>query len=315
MKPEALSINRSGSVPGVDALGRARSPSHHSTTAAAVANLRLAFAVPAMAFAIFMLSGCAFRKQMTRPPETSQPELYSAADAIGLLLENYGGIETLKVSGRIESTLPGEERQRRASLAALLRRPGSVRMRAFRPLAPLFEFISNGDECWLFAPSQQTAYLSEECEPFRVEGGYVALSAEAVIAAMCVLVDPGALSSPHVSVKSDRGALRVDLPEASGAGKIIWIDPASGLATRQILIGDDGRVEAEIAYLEHEIEAGAAVPVAVEIASPQVGGSATLRIRRFEINSPPPEGAFEFSAPAGVSVFHIDDKVSSDVSP
>jgi outer membrane lipoprotein-sorting protein len=106
----------------------------------------------------------------------------------------------------------------------------------------------------------------------------------------------------------------VELTEVSGAGMTIWIDSATGLATRQALIGDDGLVEADITYLEHAIEAGAAVPIAIEIVSPRMGTKATLRIKRFEINARPPDGAFEFSPPAGVGVFHLDDNISPGVS-
>ncbi len=277
-----------------------------------MARLCLALAVLAVAFP---QGGCVSGKRMTRPPETFAPKLLSASDAIGMLLEHYGAATSLKATGRIETTLPGEGRGRRASLAVILRKPDSVRMRAYRPLLPpLFEFISDGNVCWLYAPSRGTAYLSEECGPFRVDGDYVAVSAEAVIAALCVLVDPGALSSPTTSVYPEHGSWRVELAEASGAGKTIWIDSATGLATRQLLIGDDGLVETDITYLEHAIEAGAAIPIAVEIVSVRMGATATLRIKRFEINARPPDGAFEFSPPAGVVVIHIDDKFSSGVS-
>jgi outer membrane lipoprotein-sorting protein len=275
-----------------------------------MARLCLTLAILAMAFP---QGGCASRKRMTRAPEALPPELVSADDVIGRLLENYGGLTSLRVSGRIEAAPPGEERRRRASLVALIRKPDKVRMRAYRPLAPpLFEYVSDGDECWLYTPSRRAAYLSEECRPFRVDGDYMAVSAEAVIAALCVLVDPEALST--ASVRPEKGSWRVELPAGSGAEKTIWVDSATGLATRQWLIGDDGLVEVDISYLEHEIEAGAAVPISVEIASPRMGAAATLRIKRFEIDARTPDDAFEFSPPAGVDVFHIDDTFSSGVS-
>ncbi len=308
MKLKALLINRRGPArkpclrPSSPRLAKRRTIAH-----------RL---LPALLAASFLHVGCASRKQMTHPAEVSPSAFVSAEDAVKRLLRNYGDTTSLKVSGRIETALPGEKRRRRASMAVMIQKPDSVRMRAYRPLAPpLFEFISDGNVCRLYVPSRRAVYLSEDCRSLRATGNYVAISAEAVVAALCVLVDPEAVSSPAASVHPEGNLFRIDLAEETGAKKRIWIDSATGLATRQLLIDAGGRVQADIRYLEHAFEGDAAVPVAIEIVAPGMGSAVVLRISRFEINARPPDGAFDFLPPEGTDIFYGDADSSPPASP
>jgi outer membrane lipoprotein-sorting protein len=256
----------------------------------------------------FMHAGCAARKTLTKPPEAPPPMLQSAADAFDLLLRNHSGTNSMKASGKIEMKLPGETHRRQASIIIMLQRPDKLRMRAYRPLSPtLFELVSNGDECWLFVPSRNAAYLSEGCKPFRVSNGDTAISTELFFAALFVLVDPEILSSQQASITTGEDLIGLKLTEETGGRREIWIDPATGLAARQMLMNPDGSIRADLKYLDYAKEEAMTVPVRVEAVMPQMEAEVTLRINQFDIHAEIPDGAFIFLPPEGNDIISVGD--------
>ena len=185
----------------------------------------------------------------------------------------------------------------------MMQRPDKLRMRAYRPLSPaLFEFVSDGDQCWFYVPSRRSAYLSEGCKPFRIDDGNTTVPAEIIIAALFVLVDPEALSSRPKSIPSEDAFVGIALAEKTGGRREIWIDPATGLAARQVLVDPDGSVRADLKYLEYAHESGTAVPIRAEAVMAQMGAEVTLWISQFEIDAEIPDGAFIFLPPEGSNI-------------
>lgn len=271
---------------------------------------------PALLLTVFLQAGCAARKPPAPPPQLVAPALLTPEDAVHLLIHKYGAPTSMRASGKIATTFPGEEHRRQASMALMLRKPDRVRIRAYRPLAPaLFEFISGDDECWLYIPSRRTAYLSEGCRPFRVEDSYVAASGEAIVAALLVLVDADALQSAWVSSVPEDGLTKLVLAEAGGTTKEIWIDSASGLATRQVLRETDGSVQADIRYMGHAYDEGMAVPIETDVLLPQTGMIVSIQIRQFEIDPEIPSDAFDFSPPDGADIFRAIDTFPPRAQP
>jgi outer membrane lipoprotein-sorting protein len=237
------------------------------------------------------------------PPEVSAPQIRSAQDAFDLLRQSYGGVNSLKASGKIQMRFPGEKHRRQASIAIMMQCPDKLRMRAYRPLSPtLFEFVSDGDQCWFYLPSRQSAYLSEGCKPFRIDGGKTTISAELLFAAILVSVDPETLLSQPESLVSGDGFVGIVLDETTGGQRELWIDPETGLAVRQVLVDPDGSVRAEVKYLDHARESGTALPIRAEAVMEQAAAEVALWISHFEINAAIPDDAFIFLPPEGSKI-------------
>jgi outer membrane lipoprotein-sorting protein len=165
---------------------------------------------------------------------------------VQLLIEKYGGADSFRASGKIRMKLPGEQAQKQASFALMFERPDLLRMRVYRPLAPtLLEIVSNGNRRWLYVPSERTAYLSEGRQPLRVGGNHVAIPADTIAAALVVVADPRALPLLPSRIRIGEGFIRLSVTEEGGTQREIRIDSASGLATRQILVGADGATQAK----------------------------------------------------------------------
>jgi len=248
---------------------------------------------------IFVQIGCATQKAVTQPSEPPSPVVQSAKDAYDLLLRSCDNADSLKASGKIQMKFPGEEHRRQASIMMMMQRPNKLRMRAYRPLSPpLFEFASDGNECWLYIPSRRSAYWSKGCEPFRIDGGNTTISAEIIIASLFVLIDPESLSlQPEITTNDSQ--IGIELIDDTGGRREIWIDPATGLAARQVLADPDGSVRADLRYMEYSRESGAAVPTRIEAAMPEIGAELTVWISQVEINAEIPENAFLFFPPEG----------------
>ena len=261
------------------------------------------FALIALALAACLQTGCAARRLPISPPAKPLPPLESPQDAVQLLIEKYGGADSFRASGKIRMKLPGEQVQRQASFALMLERPDRLRMRVYRPLAPtLLEIVSDGNRRWLYVPSERTAYLSEGRQPLRVEGNHVALPADTIAAALVVVADPHALPLLPSRIRIGEGFIRLSVTEEDGTQREIRIDSASGLATRQILVGADGATQADITYKEHAFKENTAVAISTDILLPQIGAFVSIRIDKLETGAQIPAGAFEFSPPAGVKI-------------
>jgi len=247
--------------------------------------------------------GCAARRPLTRPPETPVPTLETAADAVELLLGRYGDATSLKTSGKIRTRLPGEEAMRQASFSLMLERPGRLRMRVYRPLAPaLFDLVSDGEQCWLYIPSSRTAFLNEGCGPIHIEDNYIAVPADTIAAAAFVVADPALLPSLPAHVYSDEGFVRLSVIEETGARKEFRIDATSGLVTRQLLVEPDGVAQAEIIYKKHAFVENMAIPVTMEIFLPQTGTLVSLYVEKIRVDPEIPADAFKFSPPANITI-------------
>ena len=246
--------------------------------------------------------GCAARKPLTYRPDVPSPPITTADDAKRVLLGNYGNTDSLKAGGTIEVELNDGER-RRASFLLMLQRPDRVRMRAYRPLTPtLFEIVSNGRRCWLHSPSEKIAYLSEGCRPFLVTDNGVAVSAEAIVAALVVVADFDGLASTDGLLYREGDLVRLVLEEETGARKEIWIDPIDGLVTRQMLVAPAGVLEADITYARQSSDGNAVVPVETRIDFPGLQVSMLLRIDEFRVHPELPADAFDFSPPRNTRV-------------
>jgi outer membrane lipoprotein-sorting protein len=259
--------------------------------------------------ASFLLSGCA-----TLPPKPSEgpSPIRSAKHAANILHKKYDGLISLRASGRITVKGPDESRGRQASMALLFQRPDKVRMRAYRTFAPLlFEFVSDGDKCWLYTPSDKTAYLNEGCAPLPAGSNGANISAEVLLAAFQVLRPFDAM--PYFSSKlfPEKDSVRLEVRQDGMAWRRlrvkIWIDPRSGLALRQVIMGPGGSIQADIRYLDHGSQGGITVPVEVDIILPQVETTISIRMTKIKVNLAPPESAFDFTPPAGVRILQAND--------
>lgn len=256
---------------------------------------------------LFLHAGCAARKRLTPPPAAPPPtRVETVEDAKSLLLRNYGKANSVKAGGHLQIRSFEEERWRPASFALMLQRPDRVRVRAYRPLAPtMFELVSDGQRCWLFVPSERTAYLSEDCEAIHAGNENIAAPAGAIVAAIVVVSDFDSLFSMPARLYSEADTLRLVFTEETGAYREIWIDPETGLATRQSLIGADGTLDADIVYKEHTSDGEAGIPTEIEVNLPRVRASMLLRIDDFQIDAKLPADAFDFSPPNETTIRDI----------
>ena len=255
--------------------------------------------------AVCLHAGCATRKPLTLAHGITPPPLETVEDAKGLLLEDYGRIDFVKVGGTIEIRLHDEGYRRQASFVLMLQRPDRLRMRAYRALTPtLFELVVDGQTCWLHTPSERTAYLSEDCGPLLGTGNGVAFSAAALVAALVVVPDFEALRTAAASLLREDGFVGLVVEEDAGARKEIWIDPMTGLAARQLLVGPDEEVEVDIAYIEHavDVDMDAVIPTETHIDFPRLRASMLIRIDDFRADPDMPADAFDFSPPQNTRI-------------
>jgi outer membrane lipoprotein-sorting protein len=239
---------------------------------------------------------------MVRLPEVP-PKLETLEDAKQLLLQNYGYAHSLKASGKIAVRRSREKTWRPASIVLMVQKPDKVRMRGYRPLTPtLFELISNGRECWLFVPPENTAYLDEHCNVLQRGDAGIAISADAIVASLMVVSDTDKLFALPASVNRDNKNLRVMFGEGAGIRKEIWIDLETGLVTRQLLIDPDGRIQADIAYREVTVLENAAIPIEISLKLPRLRTSIRVRVSDFQFNPTIPAAAFNFSPPKSVQI-------------
>jgi hypothetical protein len=231
----------------------------------------------------------------------------TAEDAKNLLIESYGDLNSLKAGGRIGVRYSDEERWRPASFVLMLERPGKVRLRAYRRLGPrLFELVSDGQTCSVFVPSDKTVYHGKRCEvPY--DGGGIAICADTLVAALVVVADLDELLSRPALLRRDGELARLVLMEGAEVLSEIWIDPATGLAARQLLVGAGGSTVAEIIYKKHASREEATVPVEIEIHVPDMRASLLLRLDSLRVNPKLPADAFDFSPPANTTIVGVGE--------
>ena len=241
-------------------------------------------------------------KPLVRLPEVP-PKLETLEDARQLLTQNYGYAQSVKASGEISVKLQREENWRPASVALMVEKPDKARVRAYRLLTPtLFELISDGQKCWLFIPSENTAYLDEHCNAVQRDEKGIAISAEAIVAGIMVVSDVDKLFSLPASVSRDTKNLRLAFGGKGGVQREIWMDLKTGLVARQSFIGPDGAIEADIAYKEVDVLDTGAVPTEISLKLPRFHSSMMLRISEFQVNPRISAGAFRFSPPRGAQI-------------
>lgn len=255
------------------------------------------------ALILFLLAvlhfGCAARRRLPPAPEALPPtSVKTVEDAKALLLRNYGKADSVKAGGHLQLKLFEEERWRPASFALMLQRPDRVRVRAYRPLSPtMFELVSDGQTCWLFIPPEQTAYLSEDCEAIYGGNENIAVSAGAIVAAIVVISDVDTFASLPAHLYAEADILRLALIDKTGAHREIWMDPRTGLATRQTVAAADETLEADIEYRKHSSDGEAAIPTEIQVNLPRLRASMLLRIDDFQVDAKIPPNAFDFSPP------------------
>lgn len=261
------------------------------------------YALPVLLVAMSL--GCARSPQLA-PPQIAPPtRMETLEDATKALERNYASAYRIKASGEIRVRPTEQDNWRPADFLLVLERPDKVRMRGYRPLVSnLFEFISNGIECWLHIPSERTAYLSD-CGALHSGREDLAVSAEAIVSAVLVVSDFDTLESRQARFQREGDIVRIVFEETASRREI-WVDPASGLATRQFITNEDDTLEADILYKEHADFDGAALPVEVEVELPRIGSSMSLSIREVELLPKITPGTFEFSPPQNTSVFVPD---------
>jgi outer membrane lipoprotein-sorting protein len=255
--------------------------------------------------------GCAGLRSVPRPPEKSVPPLTNAQDAIRLLRDRYGNIDSLKASGKIETVFPAEHYRRRASFALMLERPDKLRIRTYRTLLVpmLFELVYNGGQCWLFVPGSKTAYLSEECSMFYVNDRDIALPADIVVDSIIVVSDFEALHSLPVRLRwEDDFAILIFLSK-SGTEREIWIDSKTGIVDRQLFLDINEGPELIIEYGKMQSANNAIVPADIEIFLPKANASVSLFVDDFKLNTNIPFEAFEFSPPAGTTILRSEEDI------
>lgn len=262
--------------------------------------------VAVMLVAMFQ-AGCASRGALKPFEEGPSPQLNTAAEAIRVLSRDYGGLNSVKVTGRIEVRLPGEEKARPASFISMLERPNKLRIRAYRPLVPpLFELVSDGCQCWVYIPSKGVVYRGDEC---FIGDGNVAnaqFPASAIIASVLVVSDFETLRADSTSFWFEEGFVKLAMVETGDLQKEMWIDPTTGLVRRQLLVRNNDSGYAEILYNEHSLTEDAVVPVDIEVFI--LGGQAYMRLQILTVEpvSDISDDAFVFSVPSDVTVIYHD---------
>lgn len=259
----------------------------------------------ALVFGVLQVA-CATRKPFVSPtPE--KPTIETPEDAKQLLIRSYGRMRSLKASGEIEVRL-GENERKPATFVLMLERPNKLRLRAYRPLVPfIFELVSDGAACWLYIPSEKTAYLNEDCDLSKGADGGIAISAETIIAALAVIADPEKLSDAPSQIEREDDAVGLQLIEEGGAERTIWLDPQTGLAARQLLADREGVAQAEIVYRKQALEKETVIPVDIEIVLPQRHVSIVLRTSDPQVDPEIPAAAFEFLPPVNTRILASKD--------
>ncbi len=259
-------------------------------------------ALVAWVLAICLAPGCATEKPLVQLPEVP-PKLETLEDAWQLLNQNYGYAQSAKASGEISVKLQREESWRPASLVLMVEKPDKVRVRAYRSLTPtLFELVSDGQKCWLFIPSENTAYLDENCNVLQGGEKAIAISAEAIVAALMVVSDIDKLFSVPASVSRDSKNLRLAFGGKGGVERDIWMDLKTGFVTHQSFFGLDGEIEADLAYTEMDVLDTGVFPTEISLKLPRFHSSMVLRIGEFQVNPRISAGAFSFSPPRGAKI-------------
>lgn len=268
---------------------------------------RYAFALLSLALSLASAAGCATRMQRAAPfvPPSS---LETRDDINALLLKSYGNINALKASGDIAFRRSSEENWRSASIALMVRRPNEVRARAYRLLTPtLFEFVSNGTTCWLLVPEEQTAYVDNNCGIIESNRERFVISAGTIISSLLVISDCETLLSSPGSLSHEDDAIRLSLVEKGGMQRELWIDSVSRLVTRQVLSTSEGKIEADIQYLEYATRDDSIVPVKVEVMIPEAQAALRLHLDQVDPNPRIPPDAFRFSPPRNVRIIDLDE--------
>jgi hypothetical protein len=190
----------------------------------------------------------------------------------------------------------------------MARRPDEVRVRAYRLLAPtLFEFVSRGDQCWLYLPAEQTAYLDDSCGIIENKRERFAISSKMIIASLLVVPDfPKFLSLP-ASISQESDIVHLSLIEKGGLRREIWIDRVTRLVSRQTFSAPDGIVEADIRYSEHVARDGSVIPVQAEVLLPRAQAAMRLQLNEVELNPMLPSNAFVFSPPPKVRINKLNE--------
>jgi outer membrane lipoprotein-sorting protein len=267
------------------------------------ANIRLVF----LWMMLLSSTGCAARLPRIGPPEAPPPVL-TRENISALLFKNYGGLNSIRASGTIEFRELGEDAWRGASIVLLAQRPDQVRVRAYRLLAPtLFEFISDGRDCWLFLPSERTVYFDDSCGIIENRADHLVISAETIVAALLVISDYDAVAVSPSFLSQENGIARLSLSTDGVADREIWMDPASGLVTKQLFLAPNGSIEAEIDYLEHTALDASAAPVEVEVFLPQAKAAMRLHLDQVKLAPEFPSTAFLFSPPGNARIINLDD--------
>ncbi|GAB4341742.1 MAG: hypothetical protein Kow0099_18690 [Candidatus Abyssubacteria bacterium] len=250
--------------------------------------------------------GCGARRAPLQPPEIAPKKLDTIQDVTQSLYGHYGSINSLKASGKIQFKLVDEEHWRPADFLLMLERPDKLRMRAYRPLvSSLFELVSNGEECWLYFPSDRTAYLSD-CGPADAYAN-PAVSADVVVSAITVVSDFDRLPSLPMSLAHGDSLLRLSLDEGDFV-RDLWLDETTGLIARQQVLNEDGVLVADIVYLEHAAIDGAAVPVRIEIELQRMRSLIRLVVEEARLDPEIPADAFNLVVPEDVRILVPDSR-------
>jgi len=261
---------------------------------------------------IWLQYGCATPRPITYIPEEPIPPLAGTEDAIRLLRNNYGNIESLKAGGTIETRFPAEDHRKRASFVLMLKRPDKLRIRTYRTLVPLLlELVYDGQRCWLYVPNRHTAYLSDDCDVFYFDNGNIALPANVLIAAVVVVSDFDALLSIPGELNQEGDSVLLTFTEQSGTRRELWIDPKTGFVSRQIIFNNNGEKEVVVEYREQDSTGNAVVPRHIEIILPQADTSISLIMDDIKVDAQIPPGAFEFSPPRGTSILQVEKDIDA----
>ena len=254
-------------------------------------------------FSALCQGGCATQRPLSDAPDISAPTLETLEDARELLLQNYGIVDSMKATGELELRRIDEGYRKRASFALLLERPDRLRMRAYRAFAPtVFELVSNGRECWLFVPSEKTAYLNKGCNGFYSGAGHSALSAETIVAALVVVADPEIVLSSPAHAYREGDLMKIVLSDETGTRRELWIDVDTGFVSRQRFMGNDGILKADITYGENIRREGAVIPRAVDIFFPAIHTSLLLHIDDFQNGVTVVRDVFDFAPPEDANI-------------
>jgi len=233
--------------------------------------------------------------------------LAGADDAIDLLRSNYGNIESLKAGGAIETRMSAEDHRRRASFVLMLKRPDKLRMRTYRTLTPLLlELVLDGHRCWLYVPSRNTAYLSQDCNTLYFDAGNISLPAHALIAAIVVVSDFNALLSLPAELHQEEDSTVLTFTEQSGMCRELWIDPITGFVIRQTISKKNGQKELIVEYQEQELTGNAVVSRRIELLLPQTNTMISLVLDDIKTDVQIPPEAFTFSPPRETAILHVE---------